>query len=54
MEQFDTHFYYAQFLCKTADIETAKPYAIKFCQAQLFPKTIKKLENRNKLTKKTT
>ena len=39
-------------LCNTSDVEKAKLYAIKICQAQSFPNTIKKLENKSKIDNK--
>ena len=39
-------------LCNTSDVEKAKLYAIKSCQAQSFPNTIKKLENKSKIDNK--
>ena len=38
-----------QILCNTSDVEKAKLYLIKICQAQSFPNTIKKLENKSKI-----
>ena len=41
-----------QILCNTSDVEKAKLYAIKICQAQSFPNTIEKLENKSKIDNK--